>query len=197
MPRFNPAPGWPPAPQGWLPDSQWRPDPSWPPAPAGWQVVVDDSLLTTAGGEQLAYPTRTGASAAKVVGIVAAVVVGLMVLGVVLAVPAFLNQREKVRESYAEAAVRDVLAVAESYGTQYGTEPLEPTPDRTDPEWTTPLDLAAWSTDEVKVLELVSSSQAILLVEDARGRQTGVRVVLSNNGDVVTPLKSKELKRYE
>jgi len=41
--RFNPAPGWPPPPAGFVPPAQWRPDPSWPPAPPGWQLWVDDS----------------------------------------------------------------------------------------------------------------------------------------------------------
>lgn len=41
-PRFNPAPGWPGAPDGWLPYEGWAPDPTWPPAPEGWQLVVDD-----------------------------------------------------------------------------------------------------------------------------------------------------------
>ena len=34
---FNPPPGWPPAPPGWVPPKGWIPDPSWPPAPEGWQ----------------------------------------------------------------------------------------------------------------------------------------------------------------
>jgi hypothetical protein len=46
--RFNPAPGWPDAPAGWLPPAGWQPEPSWPPAPAGWQFVVDDSAPSTA-----------------------------------------------------------------------------------------------------------------------------------------------------
>lgn len=41
--RFNPAPGWPVPPEGWLPPEGWTPDPSWPPAPEGWPFVVDDS----------------------------------------------------------------------------------------------------------------------------------------------------------
>lgn len=41
--RFNPAPGWPPAPEGWTPEPGWAPDPSWPPAPPGWQLWVDDA----------------------------------------------------------------------------------------------------------------------------------------------------------
>lgn len=42
MPRFNPAPGWPQAPEGWLPGPGWTPDPSWPKAPEGWQIIIDD-----------------------------------------------------------------------------------------------------------------------------------------------------------
>lgn len=40
--RFNPPPGWPDAPEGWLPPDDWEPDPSWPPLPYGWQLVVDE-----------------------------------------------------------------------------------------------------------------------------------------------------------
>ncbi len=35
--RFNPPPGWPPAPPGWVPPPGWEPDPDWPPAPPGWE----------------------------------------------------------------------------------------------------------------------------------------------------------------
>jgi hypothetical protein len=58
--RFNPPPGWPSAPAGWVPPPGWQPDPSWPEPPAGWQLWVDDrpaispkaqdSLLAMAGG---------------------------------------------------------------------------------------------------------------------------------------------------
>ena len=41
--RFNPPPGWPPAPEGWTPPPGWNPDPSWPAAPPGWQLWLDDS----------------------------------------------------------------------------------------------------------------------------------------------------------
>jgi hypothetical protein len=34
--RWRPAPGWPPAPVGFVPDGDWSPDPSWPSAPQGW-----------------------------------------------------------------------------------------------------------------------------------------------------------------
>ncbi len=33
---FNPPPGWPPAPSGWVPPEDWKPDPNWPPPPVGW-----------------------------------------------------------------------------------------------------------------------------------------------------------------
>lgn len=42
-PRFNPPPGWPVPPAGWLPEPGWQPDASWPPAPAGWQFYVEDA----------------------------------------------------------------------------------------------------------------------------------------------------------
>ena len=48
--KFNPAPGWPDAPEGWLPFEGWQPDPSWPPAPTGWQVVIDDGAPSASGG---------------------------------------------------------------------------------------------------------------------------------------------------
>ena len=39
-PTFNPAPGWPAPPPGWVPPVGWQPDPSWPPAPKDWQFWV-------------------------------------------------------------------------------------------------------------------------------------------------------------
>src|SRR5258708_31907490 len=38
--RFNPAPGWPRPPEGWVPPEGWQPDPAWPPAPEGWSFWV-------------------------------------------------------------------------------------------------------------------------------------------------------------
>jgi hypothetical protein len=40
--RFNPPPGWPPAPEGWRPLPGWQPDKSWPPAPPGWRLWIED-----------------------------------------------------------------------------------------------------------------------------------------------------------
>jgi hypothetical protein len=61
--RFNPAPGWPPVPEGWSPPAGWQPDPSWPPAPAGWQFWVDDAQSTVIGGGTAPYES-TGPYAA-------------------------------------------------------------------------------------------------------------------------------------
>lgn len=41
--RFNTPPGWPAAPEGWLPPAGWQPDPSWPAPPDGWQLFIDDA----------------------------------------------------------------------------------------------------------------------------------------------------------
>ena len=58
--RFNPPPGWPPAPAGWVAPPGWQPDPSWPAPPPGWQLWAEDrpailpqaqdALLAMAGG---------------------------------------------------------------------------------------------------------------------------------------------------
>lgn len=40
--RFNPPPGWPPAPIGWTPAPGWQPDPAWPPLPPGWPLWIED-----------------------------------------------------------------------------------------------------------------------------------------------------------
>ena len=48
--RFNPAPGWPRPPTGWVPPAGWRPDPTWPPAPPGWQFWVSGAEVGSNGG---------------------------------------------------------------------------------------------------------------------------------------------------
>lgn len=39
---FNPPPGWPQPPAGWVPPPGWKPDPSWPELPDGWQLWLPD-----------------------------------------------------------------------------------------------------------------------------------------------------------
>jgi len=41
--HFNPPPGWPPVPTGWIPPAGWQPDPSWPAPPAGWNLWTEDA----------------------------------------------------------------------------------------------------------------------------------------------------------
>jgi hypothetical protein len=45
--RFNPPPGWPPAPEGWRPPAGWQPDRSWPPVPPGWRLWVEEDSQPT------------------------------------------------------------------------------------------------------------------------------------------------------
>lgn len=44
---FNPPPGWPKPPEGWVPPKGWTPDPTWPPAPPGWQLWINDDASAT------------------------------------------------------------------------------------------------------------------------------------------------------
>lgn len=39
---FNPPPGWPKPPEGWIPPNGWKPDPAWPAPPLGWQLWILD-----------------------------------------------------------------------------------------------------------------------------------------------------------
>lgn len=59
---FNPPPGWPRPPRGWVPPSGWAPDPSWPPAPSGWNLWVGDDAEAVersgAGPESNLPPTE-------------------------------------------------------------------------------------------------------------------------------------------
>jgi hypothetical protein len=54
--RFNPPPGWPKPPSGWVPPLGWAPDPSWPQPPEGWPLWIAE----TPSGETSrdAKPTR-------------------------------------------------------------------------------------------------------------------------------------------
>lgn len=38
--RFNPPPGWPKPPDGWVPPDGWKPDPNWPSPPPDWELWV-------------------------------------------------------------------------------------------------------------------------------------------------------------
>lgn len=63
MVRFNPPPGWPPAPDGWLPTPSSPPDPSWPAPPPGWAFYLDDQGAPTPPPAGAWQPPQAGASA--------------------------------------------------------------------------------------------------------------------------------------
>jgi hypothetical protein len=75
--RFNPAPGWPAPPAGWLPPDGWRPDPAWPAAPAGWQLLIEQrdraplSVLTVVSSVFVGAGAIRPFAAAHVTGAVA------------------------------------------------------------------------------------------------------------------------------
>lgn len=53
--KFNPPPGWPKPPEGWVPPKDWTPDPNWPAAPEGWQLWISDNEQVqpvVVGGDQ-------------------------------------------------------------------------------------------------------------------------------------------------
>lgn len=41
---FNPPPGWPKPPAGWVPPRGWTPDPSWPAPPESWQLWIPTEI---------------------------------------------------------------------------------------------------------------------------------------------------------
>lgn len=43
---FNPPPGWPKPPDGWVPPRGWAPDPAWPDPPEGWQLWLSTDADT-------------------------------------------------------------------------------------------------------------------------------------------------------
>jgi hypothetical protein len=55
--RFNPPPGWPPSPEGFVPPPGWQPDPRWPDPPPGWQFwLSDDDPSSAAAPGEMARP---------------------------------------------------------------------------------------------------------------------------------------------
>lgn len=56
---FNPPPGWPKPPKGWVPPAGWNPDPSWPEPPAGWQLwaPTDSAASAPPAAETVTEPS--------------------------------------------------------------------------------------------------------------------------------------------
>ncbi len=53
---FNPPPGWPKPPDGWVPPKGWSPDPGWPDPPKGWQLW----LSVGSSNDEVSDPSRGG-----------------------------------------------------------------------------------------------------------------------------------------
>lgn len=62
-PAFNPPPGWPKPPAGWIPPTGWTPDPTWPEPPAGWQLWLSDNPDEQAPAEPVVDTPDQGESA--------------------------------------------------------------------------------------------------------------------------------------
>jgi len=61
--KFNPAPGWPKPPAGWVPSAGWAPESTWPPAPPGWQVwLPDEEGSADQPRDAVPVPPPTGAA---------------------------------------------------------------------------------------------------------------------------------------
>jgi hypothetical protein len=78
--RFNPPPGWPAPPPGWVPPEGWVPDPRLPAAPEGWQWWMPDEETPAADpyvntGQQ-APSISPGHRAAPAVGAASATAMG-------------------------------------------------------------------------------------------------------------------------
>lgn len=70
--RFNPPPGWPQPPTGWVPPASWTPDPNWPPLPEGWQLWINDKDVPQTAIDQAPSfleetPKHTKASPSRVI----------------------------------------------------------------------------------------------------------------------------------
>ncbi len=58
---FNPPPGWPTPPEGWVPPEDWSPDPSWPAPPAGWAFWTPVPSVAPEPRPPLVTPVLPGA----------------------------------------------------------------------------------------------------------------------------------------
>ncbi len=65
---FNPPPGWPKPPDGWVPPRGWTPDPAWPDPPDGWQLWLsaDVDAESTTGDERQDSAHKPGPAVADV-----------------------------------------------------------------------------------------------------------------------------------
>jgi Septum formation/Domain of unknown function (DUF4190) len=103
--RFNPPPGWPPVPDGFVPPSGWKPDPAWPPAPPGWQFwLMDDPEASRTGA---ASRTNGFAIASLVFGLI-----GGVLLSVIFGIVALIKIRNRPQRGKGLAIVGLCLSAA-------------------------------------------------------------------------------------
>lgn len=76
--KFNKPPGWPDAPEGWVPDPTWTPDPAWTPPPPGWDFWTNDYGIPIRGPVGL-YPNDKSSRRSKALLGTAAGLAGLIV----------------------------------------------------------------------------------------------------------------------
>jgi Domain of unknown function (DUF4041)/T5orf172 domain len=70
--QFNPPPGWPRLPDGWVPPADWIPDPSWPSAPPDWEFWLFPDAEPTDANHRDANPSNDGNPPNEQTGIEAA-----------------------------------------------------------------------------------------------------------------------------
>ena len=63
---FNPPPGWPAPPVGWVPPAGWTPDPAWPAPPEGWQLWVSPTTTSLASPRPEDTPAPSEATSSSV-----------------------------------------------------------------------------------------------------------------------------------
>lgn len=59
--KYNPPPGWPKPPDGWVPPKGWKPDPAWPTAPEGWELWISNGPGKKSSAKEL-KDTNLGSS---------------------------------------------------------------------------------------------------------------------------------------
>lgn len=75
---FNPPPGWPPAPEGFVPDADWLPDPSWPLASLNWVWWKHPTEKIHPASAQIRPPRSAGARLVLMLVGAAAIPVGFV-----------------------------------------------------------------------------------------------------------------------
>lgn len=112
--RFNPPPGWPTPPEGWVPPPGWTPDPSWPPPPPGWQLWVEEPgpaggpVAGAAGTPPTGTAQRRGSGLGKLLLVIVVILVGFGVVVAAVSIWAFASRESDSQEFLTEAETANV-----------------------------------------------------------------------------------------